>query len=338
MAKVAKKLIIENILKTVNQSSNILLHLHKFPDLDSIGSCIAMASYLKNLGKQVTILSGETGLNSKYQILPGFDFVSPESLKDTDHTAYDLFIFLDCASLDRVSDTVTLQDLLHLKTINIDHHPGNTINANINLLCPDRSSTSELVFEIFNTAGHIPTYLEALNLYLGIESDTGSFRLPFTDWKVFAVVSKLSKIAPDFNNYLIQMATTEPESLNFIRLALENQETFFNGLVLISGLSNKELSSNNILDIHARRAYIADLFNSTRQYKIICILTEFEKGKTVAVFRTFDRELYNVSTLASNLGGGGHAGASAVTIHHPLAEAKDIILEEIRHLYNFDAN
>jgi bifunctional oligoribonuclease and PAP phosphatase NrnA len=326
----------KKILKTIESSNSVLLHIHKYPDLDSICSCIALASYLKNLGKNVTVLSGETNIKSKYQILPGFNMITDSTLDKVKLNTFDLFIMTDCSSIDRVSQFINQQDLSQIKSVNIDHHPDNSIIANINFVHPNRSSTSELVFLLFKYWKHIPTYIEALNLLIGISDDTGNFKYPSTTyWKLFSIASKLSRIAPDHIGYLDKFQYSEPESLDFIRLALNNKKTYFNDQVLISSLDTNSLKKNKILDIHSRRSYVADLFRSTNQWKIIIILTAFEKDKTVAVFRTTGEPIYDVSSLAHKFEGGGHINASAATIKLPLTLAKRAILKEIKNLYDF---
>jgi nanoRNase/pAp phosphatase (c-di-AMP/oligoRNAs hydrolase) len=50
----------------IERAKRILLHLHVNPDGDSVGSALATYHALKALGKEVTVISGDSGLPRSY--------------------------------------------------------------------------------------------------------------------------------------------------------------------------------------------------------------------------------------------------------------------------------
>ena len=135
--------IIDNILRLIHSSRNILLSSHVGPDGDSLGSQIAFYIYLKSLGKNVWIFND--GHIPHY--FHGFDkiglvvndpeqWIAPEG-------GFDLGIIFECTSRDRVGGVAKLFTP-ELTLINIDHHRENKNFAKYNLVDIEASSVGEI--------------------------------------------------------------------------------------------------------------------------------------------------------------------------------------------------
>src|SRR6266540_1836092 len=93
------------IFEAVQQSRNILLHCHPSPDCDSLGSSLAWMYYLKSIGKNVTVIIGDSIRHPKnLTVMPGYDQIVMKNYFEIKPEEFDLFIINDAADLTRVSN------------------------------------------------------------------------------------------------------------------------------------------------------------------------------------------------------------------------------------------
>ena len=126
----------------------------------------------------------------KFTFLQGLDkFEQPESINDALKEA-DLVFLLDASDTKRFTKG-DLQFDPKQKLIRIDHHASETdIDADLTFFDIEASSTSELVFRLFEETVDIDSNT-AKALLLGIYDDTNSFSIENTSKKTFEIVAKL---------------------------------------------------------------------------------------------------------------------------------------------------
>ena len=66
----------KNIIQTIKKNKRFLLSTHVNPDPDALCSELALAMYLRSLGKKVTILN-DAALASRFFFLPGARAIKP---------------------------------------------------------------------------------------------------------------------------------------------------------------------------------------------------------------------------------------------------------------------
>jgi phosphoesterase RecJ-like protein len=127
----------KNVLNAIHRHQKFLVTTHHTPDADAVSSVLAMAIYLKSLGKKVLVLN-EDACPEWLKFLPGTRmFKKVSAIKRVD---YQVAIVLDCADLRRVGGVKKfMQEGRPL--INIDHHVTNDNFGNINVVRPKASST-----------------------------------------------------------------------------------------------------------------------------------------------------------------------------------------------------
>lgn len=86
------------ILAEVEKAKKILLHLHPRPDGDSVGSALSMMHVLEGMGKEVTVIKGDSPLPQYLSVLPGFSKIVPQNFFETDLSQFDLFIIQDSST------------------------------------------------------------------------------------------------------------------------------------------------------------------------------------------------------------------------------------------------
>jgi bifunctional oligoribonuclease and PAP phosphatase NrnA len=323
------------VFKAIQDSQNILLCLHCSPDGDSIGSNLALFLYLKNIGKKVTLIKGDSELPQNFKNQPGFSEITAKNYFDLDLSKFDLFIMLDIAALSQISKFGEISFPVNLRTINIDHHGSNPSFAGVNLVDDTVMSTCQLVYELFENQNVKPSPEMAVNLFVGIYTDTGGFKYPKTTTRTFTIASELVKINSDFPKYIFEIENnSEPSQIYFKGLALSSVELFFNQHVAISSVSYNTLTQKNLSSRHTEKSDISNTLKSVIGWDIGISMVEYEPGICSISLRTRDSENFDLSKIAEATGiGGGHPAASGATIKKPLPEAKKILLDIIQKLH-----
>lgn len=334
IAFVATKLSLE-ILKTIKNASLILLHFHPSADPDSIGSVLATAQVLKKLGKNFTIISGDSELPRYVSILPNSQLIKPLNYTQIKPKDYDLFLILDSSSTNQITklEEITFPDTM--TTIVIDHHQTNLKFGTYNLVDSSSPATSQILFDLF-TDWHIEIDANtALCLFFGIYADTGGFKYPNTTSKTLEIASKLAKINPDFPKVIFEMENSRvPENLLYAGLAYSSLEKYFSGKVVISAVPYEELAKRGIKKEHTEKMEISNNLKSVIGWEIGISFIETEPEIINVSFRTRQPDVYDVSKIASNVGkGGGHKAAAGTTIYAPFNEAKKQLLETIAKVF-----
>lgn len=329
-----KKDIYQQIENTINSSKNILLCLHPGPDEDSIGSCLAMYWYLKGLGKNPTLISGDSELPSRFFSLPGFDQIIRKNYFQININQFDLQIILDAGGLNQISNLKPITFPPHLKTINIDHHSSNPAYAQINLIDIQSPATCQVVYEYFVARHYSITSQMAINLLIGIYGDTGGFKYAKTTATTFQIASRLASLYSDFSKIIFTIENSNtPGNLIYKGISLKNIKTYFNGNLALSVVRYQDLIKYKITPQDTEKSEISNYIKSVIGWNIAISLVEVEPGVCNLSFRTRDPKIFDVGKLASLLGGGGHPVASGTKIKKPVAQAVKLLLKTTKKVY-----
>ncbi len=164
---------IEKVIAQIRKHNNFLIITHANSEGDALGSELALCLLLRGIGKKVTLVN-EDPVPAEYAFLPGADLVQTFRERYRRKT-FGAYIFVDCAELSR-SGSLAHMPFAGKPVINIDHHISNTNFGTVNWVDPDASSASEMVYRLYKKMGIAFTRESALQLYVGIMTDTGSFK------------------------------------------------------------------------------------------------------------------------------------------------------------------
>lgn len=318
----------------IDSSNNILLHFHPGPDGDSIGSSLSMMFLLKKLGKDVTVISGDTPKSNTFKILPGYSEVIESTyvdiIKNRTATSFDLFIILDSSAPDRISSLEEVKFPEGMKTLVIDHHNSNQNFGDLNIVDPRSASTGEILFELFKLWNVEITPQMAINLFIAISTDTGGFKYDRTTSRTFEIAAELAAIYPDFSTILFELDNNNSiNQIKYEKLALSSLETLFGGKVAMASVSYGQFQKEGIESTSLPKSEIANKLKAVVGFEIGISAIERERGVVDASFRTRDPKKYDLSVLAVSLGGGGHAAAAGVSLKTDFNSAKKQIIEKI---------
>lgn len=316
------------ILDTIKRSKKILLHCHPFSDPDSVGSVLAMNIVLKNMGKDVVSIGGDTELPNKFDNLPHREWILPKNYTEIDLEEFDLFIILDSSSVTQITQIEEVKFPKELNTIVIDHHASNTKYGKLNLIDGSHSSTSQILYDLFVSWGVAIDSKIAACLLVGIFGDTGGFKNQNTNSEAFLVASKLSKICPDYHKFILGLDTRKPVEIEMMGLALSSIEKYCSERVAFSLIGFNEIKKRRFSKEQALEGLVADILKSVEGWDLVASLVEAQSGIVTVSLRTRNENIYDVSKIAQKIGenGGGHKGAAGTTIYGHLEYAKDALL------------
>ncbi|MFH0924814.1 MAG: bifunctional oligoribonuclease/PAP phosphatase NrnA [bacterium] len=310
------------IIQTLKQYQNFLITSHVNPDGDSLGSEIALAMALKKMNKEVVVL-GKEGIPGLYKFLPGVDLIKNQEYI-SDYKSY-VAIILDCGDIKRIqADIDKVRDSILI--INIDHHFSNNYYGDQNLVCPEASATAEIIYELIEEVNSKLFDKDiATNLYVGIFTDTGSFRYANTTPKSLFITSKLLAydVKPDI------VATQIHETVSYGRLkllgkALHNLEVSSDGRKAWMVINKKmaQQTNHSLLDTEEFVNYP----RSIRGIEVAILFREEVKGYKVSLR---SKGKLNVANVALKFNGGGHNNAAGCTIEADLEKVKTDIFKAL---------
>jgi phosphoesterase RecJ-like protein len=155
------------VAAAIRQRQRFLVMSHARPDGDAIGSSLAMAYALRDLGKDVRVMSRDAP-PPPLMVFPGVPEI--EIVDRVDDPA-DAVIVMECGDVKRPG----IDGIERGFVINIDHHPGNVLYGTLNWLDLSAAACGEMVFDLVRELGVALTYDIALHVYIAILTDTGSF-------------------------------------------------------------------------------------------------------------------------------------------------------------------
>lgn len=321
----------KEIIKEIEKSNSVLLHCHPHPDPDSVGSTLAMKFALEQKGKKVTLIKGDSDIPKAFDF-PGVENIVKKNFFEIDLKDFDTFLILDCGGIEMVSkkSKVVFPDTLN--TIVVDHHASNKGYGKYNYIEPKYSSTCELLYHLLQEMNVEINHDIALNLFMGMYTDTGGFRYGANGSETLAIASKLAMIAPDYQETISTMENSNrKESLIFESLALSSLKTLFDGKLAIASVPYEDLVKNNIKEEDIMAGYISNKIKSVKGTEIGVTLIESEKGKVKISLRSTK---YDISVIATALGGGGHKSAAGAILESTTEAAIEKVVKTIKEIYN----
>ncbi len=239
------------VKQLLNTPKNIVVVGHKNPDGDAVGSCLGLGNFLKQKGHQVQVVMPNDFPDFLKWIPEASSIINyDQNLEETQAAVQnaDLIFTLDFNALNRTGE---LENELEKATANfilIDHHQQPDDYAIVTYSDVTMCSTSEMVFHFMEMLNGIDLLNKeiATQLYVGIMTDTGSFRFPATTATTHRVIADL--IEAGANNSEIHQNvydTNSPDRLKLLGVALNNMVMLPEYKTAYITISQDELNQNN---------------------------------------------------------------------------------------------
>ncbi len=319
---------IRNIIQTYHQ---FIITTHVNPDGDGLGSEVALAEYLHQLGKNVWILNSSP-VPDNYRFLdPGGKI---EVYSQDRHieclTSADVLFILDISDWDRLRELGKLARSLNLKTVCIDHHPIESPFADLDVIYPDASSTGELIYLLLQQLRARFNHRMNNAIYTAILTDTGSFRFTNTSPAAHRIAAELIESGVDPQN--IYSLVYENQSIARVRLmarVLAGLQLEYEGRLAWMKITQQMLKEvgATLKDTEG----LADYPRSIAGVEVALLFMELEDGRVKISFRSKGKVVIN--GLAHQFSGGGHAFAAGASTDGPLDEVIERVLKAAGRLF-----
>jgi phosphoesterase RecJ-like protein len=305
------------VLKEIQQRDHFVLTSHARPDGDAVGSVLACAAILQQMGKSAEIVMHD-GIPTIYQPLPFAEFVrQAESINGQ----YEAAILLECDSVQRTR----IQGLERQFLISIDHHATGKPFANVNWIEPSACATAEMIFWLAREAGVKITPEIATCLYTAVLTDTGAFCFLGTNERTFALAQELVRAGADpariAQSVYFSNRTAKMRLLGMALSALRRD----------NNLAWMYVSREQMDQVDAREEDCEGLVNyalSIEGIEVAMFLREIESQRWRVSLRS--KGAVDVAEVAAEFGGGGHTCASGFSLEGPLATVTERITTRLR--------
>ncbi|MGT2887549.1 bifunctional oligoribonuclease/PAP phosphatase NrnA [Streptococcus didelphis] len=304
--------IYQSLLEKINHYQTIIIHRHKNPDPDALGSQAGLKEIIAhNFPEKKVLITGQDEPSLTWMI-------EMDQVSDQDY-AEALVIVTDTANSPRIDDDRYLKGQYLIK---IDHHPNDDLYGDICLVDTKASSASEIIAD-FALSSHLKLTDKAASLlYTGIVGDTGRFLYSATTSKTFAIVSQLRQFDFDFAAISRQMDSfpfkiAKLQAYVFEHLAIDN-----------SGAARIVLGQDLLKSFGVSDAESSAIVSTPGKIDVVqswAIFVEQADGHYRVRMRSKDKP---INEIAKRHEGGGHPLASGAN-SYSLAENDQIFQEMI---------
>ncbi|MDX2137880.1 MAG: DHHA1 domain-containing protein [Chloroflexota bacterium] len=295
----------------VQSANRLLLVTHVEPDGDAIGSMLGLGLALRALGKTVDV-AVDGGVPSYLRYIPGSDTVL-EKLKTG---AWDVMISLDSSDEARTGDCGAYGRANSPVVINLDHHQSNTGFGHIHLVNAAAVSATEVVQDWLPYLGQPLTPDIATALMTGLVTDTIGFRVSSVQPRTLLLAAALMQAgAPMYDIIQRTLNSKDFRDIQLWQQALPSvtlQDGVISGVVRVADW--KAVGMDDTTD-----SGLVGYLITTDEARVAVVYKEKVSGEVEVSLRS--KPGYDVSTVAFELGGGGHKQASGATVPGPVDEA-----------------
>lgn len=321
----------EKAIKLIAKSANVLITTHTRPDGDACGCMAALSEALTALGKKVKPLL-VSPLPQWYEFL--FDRkvpvlgedVSVEQLMTGQWGEFDLIIIVDTNSYSQLPAFEQYLKQAHKPVLVVDHHITSDGLGDVELAETNAAATALIVYDLFKYADWPITPKIAQALFVGVATDTGWFQFANTDSRVLYTCAELIGCGANptqlyhnlYENFSSARFKLMVAMLNSVQLHLEGR------------YATQYLLQRDFQQTGAAYQDTENLINECHRIgtvQVSALFVELSDGRIRCSLRS--RCDIDVSRIAAKFGGGGHKTAAGTYLPGPLANAMQLIHEQV---------
>lgn len=317
----------EQIEQVLADHQRFLLTTHVNPDGDGLGSEIALALHLADMGKDVTILNTSP-------VSPEFAFLESEQarvevyVKEINHQRVltsDVIVILDTAEWSRLGPIRQAIQSANGKLVVIDHHICHRQIGDVFLSVPEACSTGELVFRLLRRSRRQLNLEISRALFVALATDTGWFRFNNTDADTLFIASQLlaNGVSPA-EIYQTIYENTSWEDVGLFREMVARMRGELDQMLVTVELPQEVLSRYDGLDTDP----ILDYALSIPATEVVLLFKQLGPDSTKVSFRS--RGTVDVGSIAQSQGGGGHRCAAGAVTNSPMSQIRSDLLGVVR--------
>jgi phosphoesterase RecJ-like protein len=305
-----------------------VLTTHLNADGDGAGSEAALASWLRANGAEAWIIN-PTSFPDSLRFLVEDDswIVSAGSSRARELCATaDLAVVVDTGEVSRIG---RMQEAIRdLPTLVIDHHPtGDQPIGGISFRDPSACAAAELVCDIVSASDGPWTRHVALGVYVGVLTDTGSFRFDNTTPGCHEIAAEMIRLGVEPEATHQRVYGWAPlRKYQLLQDALEtldqDEESGITWMTIPGEVYDRVGATAEDLE------GIVDIPRAIEGTRVGILFRPIKSGQVKISFRS--NGPVDVNVLARHFGGGGHVKASGAVVPGPMDRAVEEVLSATR--------
>ena len=290
----------QELLREIKNHQTIIIHRHKNPDGDALGSQIGLKCLLQeNFPEKTVYVVGDSAGHYGFMDGSTMDEIPDETYADA------LAIVLDTSARHLISDE--RYTTAH-RTARLDHHIFVEKICDTEVVDTSYESCCGLVTEFALACGLKLSPASAKTLYTGMVTDSGRFRYDSTSAQTFRLASALMAQKFDTNDIYRKLYADDLSRVQLrARFVLKIKLTDCNVAYIYT--TKEELAELNVDTFTVSRGMVSTM-SDIRGVDIWVNFTETDQG----VLCELRSSKYNINPIAVKYGGGGHAKASGATV------------------------
>lgn len=319
-------------------AERVVVTTHIRPDGDAVGSAIAVALFLRALGKEAAVLDAEVEnrrLNWFVDRAPK-DLVHIYEEGDVAQAAMvaeaDALLVVDTGAQDRLGPVGDLFRAAAAPVYLLDHHPNPESWFEATCVRTDAAATGEIVYDVI--AGHDPACIDSLiatALYVAIVTDTGSFRFRSTTPRTHEIIADIIRRG-ELDTESIHVAIYDEKSVAALRLlsrALASIQTHYGGRLATMTVTQDMFRETGAL--YDETEGLIQFALSLEGVRAAVMFIETKKAVKLSFRSKGDCP---INGWARKFGGGGHPNASGAYVEgKPLRQLfKEVVDKAPDHL------
>ena len=319
---------IDSVLTALRNKETAILTTHINADGAGLGSEIALAAWLRELGTEAFIVNPTP-------VPQPFQFLVPDESWVVDSTSVEAQEFCDGADIAVVLDTGEVPRIGRVRplidglpTVVIDHHPaGDRRIEGVTFRDSNASATGELVFDLIHRAGGPWPAIGDLAMYVAILTDTGSFRFSNTTPTSLRVAAELVDrgVSPD-ETYRILYGSVPRRRFHLLESSLAFLEVDEEaGIAWMTVPADRFDALGAVAD---DLEGMVDYPRSVEGVEVGLLFRHIRRRGIKVSFRS--NGAVNVNALARQFGGGGHVRAAGALIEGPMDQVRENVTHATR--------
>lgn len=316
------------VIERIRAARNVLTVCHENPEADALGSALANALIVEQLGGRATPVCSDP-VPPMYGFMPHIERFRQDPDPDLD---YDLIIVGDCGDLARVGSVLGRHaDLFgRVPIVNVDHHVSNTGFGAVDWVDPDAAATCEMVTLLTAALGLPLTAADgaiAANLMAGVVIDTANFQHPNVTPRTLRVAADLVAAGAPLSETARLIYRTKPNrQLKLFGLVLGRLAEDLDGRLVWSSVSAADFAATGAGVEDAEG--LSDLLSQSATGELVVLFRESGARTKISVRSRPGGP--DATVLTGAFGGGGHARAAGATLELGLDAAVDAVLAQAR--------
>lgn len=326
----------KNFKQLLDQSNKIIIIQAENPDVDSLGSSLALEDMIYQLGKESSLYC-PVNIPGYMRYLPGWDRVTNEF----DYQA-DLAIIVDTTSrvlLSKVfEDPIRDNFLATAPVIVLDHHETSSdlpFKPKLEIIKP-ACSTAEIIFELTKSLNFQLNKEFSTAIMAAILGDTLGLSTPNLTPETYLLMAELTQAGAhvaEIDEARLELSKKAPEILRYKGELLQRVEFELDGRLALVTIPFEEIKLYS--DKYNPSVLVLDEMRFVTGVEVAIALKTYPDGKITGKIRS---NAPIAETIAGYFGGGGHPHAAGFRVYDEYETIYKEILDAVYKILNETRN